>query len=48
MISYRDYKNFSQLRFRIELDQQLSRSDIVNILKTKYVRANDGPFMTKD
>ena len=66
IISYRDYKTFSQTDFRRELHQyftnynvyKLSNDKFVNIfmgifnkhapLKQKYVRANQGPFMTKE
>ena len=66
IVSYRDYKHFSQVHFRSELHQyltnyniyELSNDEFVKIfmgifdkhapLKQKYVRANQGPFMTKE
>ena len=66
IVSYRDYKNFSEEYFFSELNSALYRYDIdcieydvfdnifmelLNIhapIKLKYVRANDGPFMTKE
>ena len=66
IVSYRDYKKFSQVYFRSELHQyltnyniyELSNDEFVKIfmgifdkhapLKQKYVRANQGPFMTKE
>ena len=64
IISYRDYKTFSHVSFRHELEKTLSQHNIFQIsndafveicmdifskhapLKFKYVRANQGPFMT--
>lgn len=66
VISYRDYKNFSNVKFRSELLQALSHHNILHIsndafveifmnifnkhvpLKFKYIRANQGPFMTTE
>ena len=66
IVSYRDYKNFSEEYFFSELNSALYRYDIdcieydvfdniymelLNIhapIKLKYVRANNGPFMTKE
>ena len=66
IVSYRDYKNFSEEYFLSELNSTLYRYDIdcieydvfdnifmelLNIhapIKLKYVRANNGPFMTKE
>ena len=65
IITYRNYKKFSALQFREEIDDFFSRCNIVSMssddfvncfmevlnrhapLKSKYVRANDSPFMTK-
>ena len=65
IITYRNYKNFSALKFREEIDDFFSRCNIVSMssddfvnffmkvlnmhapLKSKYIRANDSPFMTK-
>ena len=64
IISCRDYKKFSHVSFRHELEKTLSQHNIFQIsndafveicmdifskhapLKFKYVRANQGPFMT--
>ena len=66
IVSYRDYKKFSHVEFRMELQHCLSQYDVLEIsndefvrifmgvfekhapLKQKYVRANQGPFMTKE
>ena len=66
IISYRDYKNFSEIKFRDEVGLIFAKYDIVSMsndafvnifmgvlnnhapLKSKYIRANDSPFMTKN
>ena len=66
LIIYRDFKNFSNINFRCQLDYILSRCDINGMsndefintfltvfdkhapLKKKYMRANEGPFVTKE
>ena len=65
IVQYRDYKKFSNICFRKELDQYMAKYDIKDSsndefvenfltifnkhapIKTKYLRANNGPFMTK-
>ena len=66
IISYRNYKNYSPVNFREELNQCFSENDIASIsnddfvtivakifnkhapIRYKHIRANDGPFMTKE
>ena len=54
IISYRDYSRFSTVDFRNHLMHMLSSelgwNEVLNEhapVKKKYIRANDGPFMTK-
>ena len=42
VISYRDYKNYSQVKFRISLDQSPSGNDSINITNDQFVNI----FMT--
>ena len=42
VISYRDYKNYSQVKFRNSLDQSLPGNDSINITDDQFVNI----FMT--